>query len=223
MTKERESLIEVDLARAEVFRVNVEIARVNLTGAKLDLARRQEEFDREHAQDFHHHTFTLAGGINGSSVSQVIETLGMWSRMDGAEPKPMELRIHSPGGEVLSGMALFDELTRLANHGHHMTTTVLGYAASMASILVQAGTTRVMGRESYLLIHEMSSIAVGKIGEIEDMAEVMQKMQDRVLEIFLTRSAGRISKASFVKHWKRKDWWVDSQECLKWGFVDEVR
>ena len=220
---DRDSLREVDLARAEVFRTNAKIALLQLAAAQLDLAEKRDQYEREHAQNFYHHVFVMSGEICGSTVSEAMSTLGVWSRLDGDTPKPIEIKFHSPGGGVLAGMALFDFIRELEQHGHHITTTVMGYAASMAGILIQAGTHRVMGRESYLLIHEIAGIALGKVGEIEDTAEFMRKMQDRVIDIFLMRAEGKISRTNFIKHWKRKDWWLSSQECLKWGFVDEVR
>ena len=54
----------------------------------------------------------------------------------------------------------------------------------MAGILLQAGDIRIMGAESWLMIHEISFGASGKIGEIEDTVEWVKKIQERVVKIF---------------------------------------
>jgi ATP-dependent protease ClpP protease subunit len=78
-----------------------------------------------------------------------------------------------------------------------------------------------MGHESYILIHEVSFGAGGKIGEVEDEVAFVKKIQSRVLDIFASRS--KLSKATIARKWRRKDWWLDSTEALKAGFVDELR
>jgi len=68
-------------------------------------------------------------------------------------------------------MALYDYVRGLRRQGHHVTTSSLGYAASMAGILLQVGDKRIMGAESWLLIHEGSFGAVGSVGQVEDTVE----------------------------------------------------
>jgi ATP-dependent protease ClpP protease subunit len=89
-----------------------------------------------------------------------------------------------------------------------------------------------MGREARVLIHEVSTAAIGKIGEIEDQVTLVHGMQDRVLSIFADRAAQAgvngtasepITKARLKRGWSRTDWWLDSDECLRLGIVDEVR
>ena len=85
------------------------------------------------------------------------------------------------------------------------------------------GDVRVMGRESYLMIHEISAGAGGKIGEINDAVKFYERVCERVVDIFVSRSGGKCSRAQFKKNWNRADWWIDSAEALRWGFVDAVR
>jgi ATP-dependent protease ClpP protease subunit len=93
-------------------------------------------------------------------------------------------------------------------------------AASMAGILLQAGDERVMGKETWVLLHEASFLAAGKIGEVDDTVEWVKKVQKRILAIFAGRS--NLSRSQIERRWKRKDWWLSSTDCLKHGFVDKV-
>ena len=179
----------------------------------------QREEDELLATNKFHHVYVFGTEVTGDSVGRCVEQLTKWSRL---EPDcSMEIVFNSPGGGVIAGMAMYDYIIHLRSRGHDITTVALGHAASMAGILLQAGTTRVIGRESWLLIHEISFAAIGKIGEIEDTTEWVKRIQKRVLDIFSSRS--KMTPTQLEKRWKRKDWWLSSDECLKLGLVDEVR
>lgn len=192
----------------------------------IELQRTQELRKRELSQDAYHHVYQFLGKVSEASVATCVRELSFWNRDC---PKcDIEFILNSPGGEVIAGMALFDYLMFLRSKGHKLTTVAIGYAASMAGIVLQAGDVRVMGREAYVLIHEVSFGAGGKIGEVEDEVAFVRKIQDRVLNIFSKRSLAAQPKTGltakqFANRWRRKDWWSDSDECLRLGIVDEVR
>jgi ATP-dependent protease ClpP protease subunit len=153
--------------------------------------------------------------------------MAIWHRLDDAEKKyrPMHIIVDSPGGSVIDGMHLFDQMVTYSERGggpHKITITVRGYAASMAGILLQAADVRKIGPESYLMIHEVSSFAAGKIGELKDEIKFLDKISDRVANIFVERSKKKISLAKFKSNWNRQDWWLTSKEALDYGFVDEI-
>lgn len=193
---------------------------------------------RVYAQDKYNHTYRFYGVIDESAVRLAIDELTIWDRIDPA--CPIELIFNSPGGSIIDGMDLFDFIQELRRKGHHVTTAARGYAASMGGILLQAGDSREVGREAYVLIHQPSAGIIGKIGDIKDEMVFLDKMCDRIVNIFASRAAiagangtashpltrdqianGDVSKR--IPGWERKDWWLDSDECLKYGLVDSVR
>jgi ATP-dependent protease ClpP protease subunit len=131
--------------------------------------------------------------------------------------------LFSPGGSVFAGMVLFDHIVAMREKGWHFTTISRGYAASMGGILLQAGDVRVCGPESYILIHEISTGAVGKIGELEDTVEFTNMIQKRVNDIFVSRSGGKVTSSKLRAMYRRKDFWLDSSKSLSLGIVDEIR
>jgi ATP-dependent protease ClpP protease subunit len=188
-------------------------------------AKRARHVDRAwDLSDEHHHVYRFSEAVSEKSVAACMATLARWHR-DDPEGK-FEIIFNSPGGSVIAGMALFDEIKRLSLRGggsHEITTGVAGYAASMAGILLQAGDIRWMGAESYLLIHEISAGTGGKIGDLTDAVEFYKAICARVVGIFVERADGKCSKAKFEKSWTRTDWWLLSDEALRLGFVDAVR
>lgn len=197
----------------------VESLRLNNAVGALSVAQAQREEKEILAQDKYHHVYPFGNDVSFTTVDRCIEQLAEWDRNDpGCE---IEIIFTSPGGEVIAGMQLFDYIQLLRIHGHHVTTVAMGWAASMVGILLQAGDERVMGREAYILIHEVSASAIGKIGEMEDELKFVRKIQKRILDIFAERA--KVSRSYFETHWKRKDWWLDSDEALKIGLVDRVQ
>ena len=217
-----------DVREALIRKLNAEALAKETEAEKLGLERdggvillsgmKRDEADTL-AEDRFHHVYQFSQQVGDGSVANCIERLSKWSRQDpGCD---IEIIFNSPGGGVIAGMALFDFILYLRRKGHNITTLALGHAASMAGILLQAGTTRAMGSEAWLLIHEISFSAVGKIGEVEDTTEWVKRICKRVVKIFADRS--KLSAAQIEKRWKRQDWWISSDDCLKWGLVDEVR
>lgn len=223
---------ETEQAWAEAARIDLESARIReetrkaraaADSAELELARELRSERRMLCGDTYHHTYYFSDSVDDLSVHRCMSQLATWQRMakDDAEKPAIEIVITSPGGDVIAGMVLYDFIQTLRRAGHHVTTNCLGMAASMGGILLQAGDRRVMGKEAYLLIHEITFGAGGKIGEIEDEIAFGKKIQSRILRILADRST--MSEKSIARRWERKDWWLDSDEALALGFVDEVR
>lgn len=185
----------------------------------IELSRLRRVYDREEQSNLKHRVYPFTESVSASSVKQCIHELDLWHRQDPSQP--IEIIFTSPGGSVVDGLALFDHIKYLQSKGTDINTVALGMAASMAGILLQAGTKRIIGKEAWLMIHEVSFGAGGKIGEVEDTTEWVKAVQRRVLAIFAERS--NLTVKQLDARWKRKDWWIDSDEAMKLGLVDEVR
>jgi len=219
--EEQKALAEAEKIKieAEKLRAEAREALARARSAELDAESRERAHKEALARDIYHHVYVFDQTVNAESVKRCIETLSIWSRLDpGCD---IEIILKSPGGSVIDGLALFDFIQSLRRKGHKVTTVAMGYAASMAGILLQAGTVRAMTKESYVLIHEISTGAIGKISEIEDEVKFVKKIQKRVLDIYASRA--KVKRSYFERRWRRKDWWLDSDECLRIGLVDEIR
>lgn len=214
---------KADARRADASARKFE-AEARFHTAEAERAEIRLEDDRRNeaeklAADKYHFVYAFNDSVSSGSVKTCTTQLASWVRQ---HPQcSIEIIFHSPGGGVIEGMALFDYIRKLRVDGHHITTMALGMAASMAGILLQAGDNRVMGREAWVLIHEGSFGAVGSVGQVEDTVEWVKKIQKRILNIFAERS--NLTATQVQRRWKRKDWWLSSDDCLKFGFVDEIR
>jgi ATP-dependent protease ClpP protease subunit len=217
---------ETERRKAETARILSEKRSYDATAevAEMQLAKCREDEAARVKSDDHLRVYRFAGAVTADTAAKCMRQLVLWDRLD---PEcDIEIVFNSPGGDVLNGMALFDQIASMSKRGggtHEITIGTRGYAASMAGILLQAADVRWMGKQSYLMIHEISAGAGGKIGEITDAVKFYEAICARVVDIFVARSEGKCSKAKFVKGWLRTDWWLLSDEALKHGFVDEVR
>jgi len=208
--------VETEEARADARTAE---ARAAMMGLEL---RKQQHSERAwQANDIFQHRFTFDTQVNLNTVNNCLEVLKFWETTD-ETPGEIEFVIVSPGGDIYAGLYLFDYIQTMKRKGWRFTTVAYGMAASMGGILLQVGNKRAMAAESLLLIHEGSTWTAGKPGEIEDDMERMRKWQDRIVDIFVKRSGGKITASKFKAGWKRKDWWLTSDEALALGLIDEV-
>lgn len=163
--------------------------------------------------------FPFDGEVGSDSVRYTIDTLSLWSRRHpGAK---IQIIFNSPGGIVFDGLALYDFIIELREQGHPIETISIGRSASMAGILLQAGTKRVVGKHSWMLIHEISFGARGKTKQMEDDIKFTKRLQEKLLDILSERS--NVSRDEIAEKWENHDWWLDAEEMVELGFADEVR
>lgn len=205
----------VELRQAETRKTLLEVDR-----AELSLEKARRDRSDELASDKHNHVYAFNGQVGASSVQECIKQLTVWDRQ-ASEPLTVEIVFNSPGGSVVDGMALFDYIRLMQERGHYVITSTIGMAASMAGILLQAGDKRIMGREAWILVHEGSFAAGGRVGEVEDTVDWIKMVHKRILSIFASRS--KLTEAQIKRRWTRTDWWIASDTALELGLVDEVR
>jgi len=209
-------------AEAAMFDAQAEKARSETRSFNLVLAR-EEKRDRELAAlNEELNVYHFFGEVGDKSALMLMRSIERFARIQ--PDKEIEILFTSPGGSILAGLAIVDHIRALRRqYNVKVRTVALGMAASMAGILLQSGDVRVMGRESWLLIHQASLMAGGSYGEVMDTLDWIGKVQERIVDLFLERAGDKITRAEFKRGWKRKDWWLSSADALKYGFIDEVR
>jgi ATP-dependent Clp endopeptidase proteolytic subunit ClpP len=218
-TEESKALAKEASARARKALAEAKSAEADQKLHTLQLETVEHSYARERASDDAVHVYRFIGAVTGDSVRKASSKLTEWSRMDPGSD--MEIIFNSPGGYIFEGMALFDLIQGLRADGHQVTTGSHGYAASMAGILLQAGDVRWIGHQSWLMIHRAAFGASGQTFEVEDAVEFTKRLEERIVDIFTSRST--LTTRQVKTNWNRKDWWISADEALTLGLVDEVR
>ena len=213
--------LELEKLKAETRRVEAEALKFEMEAGKaqLDYEKAYATRTKELLSDDENHLYRFSKEVGTTSVQACMSKLTQWHRSD---PKcSIEIVFSSPGGSIIDGFELFDYIQELRNKGHEVTTGSLGMAASMAGILLQAGSKRWIGHQAWMMIHRAAFGAIGKTYEVEDEVKLVKRIEERCLDIFVSRS--KLTKLKIKRNWDRKDWWIDADECLDLGLVDEVR
>jgi len=207
-------------AELERRKLEVEIAKLEAeadTARIMATARTRSEANTLSSDD-EHHVYQFIGVVNSGSVQYCVQSLTQWARRDpGCD---ITIIFNSPGGSVIEGLALYDCISELKAKGHTFTTMARGYAASMGGILLQAGDKRIVGPNAHILIHEVSSGAIGKTSEIKDELAFIERLQARCVAILAEKST--LTVQQIKRRWTKTDWWLDADEAVSLGFADEI-
>lgn len=211
-------------ARAEARHALALAKKVEAEGRKATIeADAAERDEREKLADWRYqHIYHLYGGISEATVRIAMDRLNVMSQLDpGCD---IEIVLNSPGGDAFWGMCLFDYICHLRAKGHRITTVGEGAAMSMAGILLQAGDWRVLGKQAWVVIHQVKSEAVGDPTKIHDVAKWADDICERVKMIFVERSKGKLTSEYIQEQWDRgKDWILHADKAFEFGIVDEIR
>ena len=132
--------------------------------------------------------------------------------------KDIMFYINSPGGSVYDGMAIYDTMQYIKPD---VQTIGVGLQASMGALLLSAGTKgkRSMLPHSRIMIHQPSSGTQGKVTDMEiDLRETI-RLKELLASIFAKNTGQKLAK---VKNDMERDYWMDPNEAVKYGLIDEI-
>ena len=130
----------------------------------------------------------------------------------------ISLYINTPGGEVSSGLAIYDTMQII---DPDVATICTGMAASMGSVLLAAGTEgkRAALSHSRVMIHQPLGGARGQASDILIAAEEIRKTRDELCSILAQHSGQPMEK---ILSDADRDFWMTSQEALEYGMIDSI-
>ena len=158
----------------------------------------------------------VAGPVN-DNMSTIVQAQLMF--LNNVDPhRDITMHIDSPGGSVKSGLSMVDVMEYISADIRTINT---GMAASMGSVLLGAGTKgkRMSLRHSTTMLHQSSGGFSGNIQDAEiDWAE-WQKVNKELFNL-LGEYCGK--KPEQVMADAKRDFWLNAEEALKYGIIDEI-
>lgn len=128
----------------------------------------------------------------------------------------INLRIHSPGGDVFAGMAIYNTLKA---HPARLDVYIDGLAASMASVIAMAGDTVFMPSNAMMMIHKPWGVQGGDADEMRRYAELLDKVETTLVQAY----AAKTGKSPEEIHALLKaETWMDGGEAVAAGFADQL-
>ena len=158
----------------------------------------------------------LTGPVNAESVACIIR--GLLHLQKQSAQAPITLFINSPGGEVQSGLALYDVMQAISCP---VRTVCLGMAASMAALLFIAGDAREMLPHSRVMIHD--PLIGGGIGgsalSVKAHADDLMRIRDITAQVISQHSDMSLEE---VFELTAKDTYFEAEEAVAAGLADRI-
>ena len=158
----------------------------------------------------------VGGPIDDNMANTVIAQL---LYLESEDPKKeIQMYINSPGGEVYSGMAIYDTIRYIKPK---VSTICVGLAASMASFLLAGGEQgkRFALPNSRILVHQPMGGVKGQASDIKIQAEEILKIRKEMNEI-LSKNTGK--SLSIIEKDTDRDFYMRAKEAKEYGIIDKV-
>tara|TARA_B100000767_G_scaffold12775_1_gene12307 strand:- start:404 stop:979 length:576 start_codon:yes stop_codon:yes gene_type:complete len=144
-----------------------------------------------------------------------IELLKKVAELVGYEPM-IRIHIMSEGGDVYAGLNMMNVLERSRVK---VVTIAQGACCSAATFILLGGKERRMGKNSYLLIHQISTEMWGSFNDLKHELKSTDKLMKMLKDMYLSKT--NIPEAKF-KSLMKKDIYLPPDKCLKYGIVSEI-
>lgn len=158
----------------------------------------------------------LSNQVDHASASLIMAQLLF---LEAEDPnKDIQFYINSPGGEVSSGLMVYDTIQYIKSD---VQTICMGMAASMGAVLLAAGTKgkRFILPNAEVMIHQPSGGVQGQASDIEITAEHIIKTRNRLNQILAERTGQPLE---IIEIDTDRDRWLDAEEAVEYGIVDHV-
>ena len=171
----------------------------------------------------HENKIYYYAGVNRESASELNKKVGeleskcltLGHNLDIDFPT-IKVLINSGGGSITAGISSMDTILRCKVPVH---TYVDGFAASAATFLSVVGEKRYMSRNSYMLVHQLSSNFWGTYANFEDEKKNLDLMMTTIKNVYKEYTKLPMKKLDeILKH----DLMWDAQTCLDYGMIDEI-
>jgi len=158
----------------------------------------------------------LRDAIDDDVANVVIAQMLFLAAKDPA--KDIKLYINSPGGSVTAGLAVYDTLRFVKCD---VETICIGQAASMAAVLLAAGTPGKRGAlpNSRILLHQVFGGSQGMAADVKIQTDELLRMRDLLIDI-LSEHTGNTKKK--VAKDTDRDYFMSAKESLEYGVIDRI-
>lgn len=147
-------------------------------------------------------------GISARAFANELKALG--------DIRNITLRIHSPGGDVFEGMAIYNLLDQ---HPAQITVKIDGLAASMASVIAMVGDEVQIPENAMIMVHKPWGIQGGNANDMRRYAELLEKIEGTLLSAYTQKTGKTADEISALLD---AETWLGGQEAVDAGFADTL-
>lgn len=148
------------------------------------------------------------GGVTAKTFKKELNKIG-------DSVTKLNVRINSPGGDVFDGVAIYNLLKQ---HKAKKVVYIDGLAASIASIIAEAGDEIIMGEGALYMIHLPWTFAMGNRMELDNVVNRLMDVEEQLIGIYARRS--KMDRAE-IKALLEAETWMNADEAIEKGFADK--
>ena len=151
--------------------------------------------------------FWTGDGVTAKAVTAQLRAIG---------PRPVEVQINSPGGDMFEGIAIYNVLRE---HAQDVTVRIMGLAASAASVIAMAGNTIEIGAASFIMIHNCSVMAAGNRHDFQEVADFLAPFDAAMAELYAQRTGSEVKD---ISKWMDAETFMSGTTAIERGFADTM-
>ena len=168
--------------------------------------------------------FAFQAATDTEATLSIYDEIGFWGvqakgfseQLAGIKAPVLNVEINSPGGDVFAGLAIFQMLRA---SGKEIVVKVMGVAASAASLIAMAGDKIQMPKNTFMMIHNPWSFAMGNADELRKTADTLDKIGGALLATYAAKTGLPEDELTAML---ATDTWLTADEALEKGFATEV-
>ena len=170
--------------------------------------------------------YSIKAKANDTAEISIYDEIGFWGvsaasfaqdlKDCGNNLKQINLHIHSPGGDVFDGIAIYN---LLKNHPANVTVYIDGLAASMASVIAMAGNEVIMPENAMMMIHKPWGIQGGDAEDMRKYADLLDKVENTLIPAYANKTGKTPEELAEMLS---AETWLNGKECVEQGFADKL-
>mgnify|MGYP001319491401 CR=1 FL=1 len=181
--------------------------------------------DRKHFRHFDYgidtqdNVIIIEGEIQSGMTFDVIAKSRLLTKLNG-DVKTFNILLNTPGGDVIETLGLIDFMRSQKKLGIKYNVIVRGAAMSAGALLLACGTgSRMASKHSKIMVHQLSTIVVGKLSDVKSNAKFSEELEDDCNK--LMEECTKKDK----KYWENissNDYFISAQQALELGIIDKI-
>lgn len=170
--------------------------------------------------------YSIKAKANDTAEISIYDEIGFWGvsaasfaqdlKSCGNNLKQINLHIHSPGGDVFDGIAIYN---LLKNYPANVTVYIDGLAASMASVIAMAGNEVIMPENAMMMIHKPWGIQGGDAEDMRKYADLLDKVENTLIPAYASKTGKTPEELAEMLS---AETWLTAKECVEQGFADKL-
>ena len=170
--------------------------------------------------------YSIKAKANDTAEISIYDEIGFWGvsaasfaqdlKDCGNNLKQINLHIHSPGGDVFDGIAIYN---LLKNHPANVTVYIDGLAASMASVIAMAGNGIIMPENAMMMIHKPWGIQGGDAEDMRKYADLLDRVENTLIPAYASKTGKTPEELAEMLS---AETWLNGKECVEQGFADKL-